>query len=112
MFVRWKTKPRAGPWHDAEQPYSLLYTAYLVESKRIGGQPRQRSTYLASIQDINLEDILEQHAFWQRLEQRLQILNLPPQLRQFVEEHLQARVPRPSEAVYQQELLRRQPWHL
>lgn len=45
MFVRWKKRPYAGRYYEA-----ITYSAYLVESKRVNGKPRQKNIgYLGSI---------------------------------------------------------------
>ena len=65
MYIRWKTKPRepeyelkpGAKWSTKTKPVTL-YIAYLAESKRVDGKPRQKTTYLACIQDKHIESPL------------------------------------------------------
>ena len=56
-FIRWKRRERVGN-HGEESywyaPGGALMVAYLAQSFRIGGKPRQRATYLASIRSGHL----------------------------------------------------------
>jgi hypothetical protein len=80
MYIRWKEKPRDPKWgYDENQRWrsgvryeSMLHVAYLVESKRLNGKPRQASTYLASIQERRLQSPYDRARFWQSVQKKLQ----------------------------------------
>lgn len=112
MFVRWKEKPRDPRWgYDANHKWrrgarheTKLLVAYLVESKRIDGKPRQKTHYLASIKERNADKVLPQERFWKDALAKIESISLSPEQRQSIETALLNRVPRPSaEAVAKDE---------
>lgn len=112
MFVRWKITRRAREWklvdkqHGHYQPVNLL-AAYLVESTRIEGKPRQKIiAYLGSIKDTRLAYVTHQHYFWTRAQAALHRLGLPGAQRWEIERKLLVRVPMPSQQAYEAEMER------
>ena len=103
MYIRWKTKARQdaielnreSPDYFKRKP-ATLYTAYLVESKRINGKPRQRTTYLACIQYWHIEQPWRRLEFWKKVEKNIAPLNPTPDLIAMVKTKLQERVPIPA----------------
>ena len=99
MYVRWKIKERS--W-DVALPEGPLDVAYLVESARIDGKPRQKTlAYLGSIRARCRTAIGPAYAFWQRVEAKLHPLHPSFEQRTSIERQLAERVPRPSEEAYQ-----------
>jgi len=99
MYVRWKIKERS--W-DVALPEGPLDVAYLVESARIDGKPRQKTlAYLGSIRAWRRTAIGPAYEFWHRVEAKLQPLHLSSEQRMSIERQLAQRVPRPSEEAYQ-----------
>jgi len=103
MYIRWKTKARVGNLvMDEESPYylkkkpSTLYIAYLVESKRVNGKPRQKTTYLGSIQDYYIEQPGHRKYFWQSAQKHIAPLNLNAEQISMIRTKLQERVPIPT----------------
>jgi hypothetical protein len=98
MYVRWKKRAlkKIKPY-DAH-PYQLA--AYLVESRRIGGRPRQRTiAYLGSIREsnISLPFCLYRRDFWKAADERIAALNLADVDRVLIEDALLHVVPRPTQ---------------
>lgn len=94
MYIRWKDKPRSPTWRHES---ATLHVAYLVQSKRIEGKPRQRTQYLACIQDWQIEMISHRANFWQKALTSLQCAQISSEQRQVLEANLAKRVPRPSD---------------
>lgn len=94
MYIRWKIKPRANEYG---KPVNLLI-AYLAESHRVNGKPRQKTTYLASIKDNRLEHHKEY--FWAKVDTIIQ--HLPDEQKQKIEQKLSEKVPRPSHQATQE----------
>ncbi len=102
MYVRWKIKKvEFGIWGTPASDYALmegyLNVAYLVESKRINGKPRQKTRYLGSIRGRYLTSAEPARDFWQRVHAKLDTFRLPDDVRSSIEQQLAQRVPRPSE---------------
>lgn len=71
----------------------MLYTAYLVESKRIDGKPRQRTIYLASIRDTQIENPHQRLQFWQSVQKKIQALCLAQEQLHTIKAQLLQRIP-------------------
>jgi hypothetical protein len=105
MYIRWKKKPRAPRWgYDEHHVWrrgvrheTRLLVAYLVESQRVNGKPRQKARDLACIQEKYLGAVAHQAHFWEHAIARLEGISLPAQHRPSIEAALAKRVPRPSE---------------
>jgi hypothetical protein len=102
MYIRWKEKPRKPQWgYDQNHHWrsggggstSTLLIAYLAESKRIDGKPRQHAHYLASIQTDQLDAPHHRLRFWQAAQKKLQPLNLSPEQQQAMKTALLKKVP-------------------
>lgn len=110
MYIRWKTKPRAREyelkpgekWRTKTKPVTL-YIAYLVESKRIDGKPRQKTTYLACIQDKHIDSPGHRFDFWKTVEKNIAPLNPTAELIAMVQTKLQERVPIPTKEQREEE---------
>lgn len=102
MYIRWKVKPRAAHWR-AKEPVNL-YVAYLAESRRINGKPRQTTIYLASIKDIFFNETAHQHYFWQRINAKLESMQLDEKQLSSIKNALLQRVPFPSQSEYEEVL--------
>ena len=88
MFVRWKKRKS----HD-EKRSSL--SAYLVQSVRIDGKPRQK--VLAFLGTLSCEEIEREHAgWWCSVEERLHGLHLDEETIEQVLQVLVQKTPRPS----------------
>jgi hypothetical protein len=104
MYIRWKEKPRAPRWdYDEHHVWrrgvrheTRLLVAYLVESQRVNGKPRQKARYLACIQERYLGVLTHQAHFWEHALARLEEIPLSAQHRPSLEAALATRVPRPS----------------
>lgn len=105
MYIRWKDKPRTEQvfvWkdigtthyfsHREQKVHAMLYCAYLVESKRVNGKPRQTSTYLASIQDRQIESTFYRWIFWRCVQRKLETLNLTDEQVAMIKSRLRERV--------------------
>ena len=112
MYIRWKLKPRGPKWGYDEQHIwrsgvtheTQLFIAYLVESKRIDGKPRQKTKYLACIREKYLSAPAHQAHFWKNAHAALEDAHLPVDQRATIETALLQRVSRPSpEALTQNE---------
>jgi hypothetical protein len=105
MYIRWKEKPRDPQWgYDDNHRWrrgvkheTRLLIAYLVESKRVDGKPRQTAKYLASIQEKHLGKVAHQAHFWKCALTKLSDVQLPAEQRQSVEMALLKRVQRPTD---------------
>ncbi len=98
MFVRWKKRRSTDRafWHAKHG--SVTYYAVLIESVRVGGQPRQRFVaHLASYNEGDTRRARMQHVdFWRQAERRLNELSIADGTRARIEAKLAERVPRPS----------------
>jgi hypothetical protein len=102
MYIRWKTKPRTELSYSCENNkivrertvHATLLCAYLVESRRINGKPRQKTVYLASIQDKNIMWEAYRSQFWQTVQKNIEPLNLNAEQVAMVKAKLQERVPK------------------
>jgi cation transport regulator ChaC len=70
--------------------------AYVCVSARVGGKPRQKAIYLASIRCEYLGQVGHQAYFWQHALSRLDALALSSEQQQSLEAALAQRVARPS----------------
>lgn len=96
MFVRWKRRQLKRPPYDG-QPAGHVRYAVLVESKRRGGQPRQRVIcHLAHIKERDIEKAVWRLRFWQTVDHRLNELGLDSETRAIMETKLARDVARPS----------------
>jgi hypothetical protein len=101
MFIRWKTKPRDPQWgYDEYHCWrsgvthkSTLYIAYLVESIRIDGNPRQKTIYLASIKDTSMAYPSHRLHFWKRVQAKIELLHLSGEQLISIKNALLKRVP-------------------
>lgn len=102
MYIRWKEKPREPQWgYDEHHLWrrggaghkAMLYSAYLAESRRINGKPRQRTTYLASIRDTQVDHPYHRLRFWQAVQTKMQVLGLSPEQQQLIKKRLLERIP-------------------
>ena len=91
MYVKWQRKQRAD-----SDGYGALLTATLVESRRIDGNPRQRSiAYLGSIREGKIDRTLSHHEyFWRKATRRLDQLDMTRGQRDKIEVALASRVRR------------------
>ncbi len=91
MYVRWQRRRRVRKGRK-----SPLLTAVLVESRRVNGQPRQHVVaYLGGIREAYIDVSEWQHrAFWRRVDDRLDELELDPDTRARIEASVAARVRR------------------
>lgn len=102
MYIRWKIKPRTEQkygydenhrWRRLQRVHATLLCAYLVESKRINGKSRQKTTHLACIQDKHIESLSRRLDFWQSAQKHIAPLNLTAEQSAMVETKLLERVP-------------------
>ncbi len=93
MYVRWQRRRRVRRGKS-----SPLLTAVLVESRRVDGDPRQRTiAYLGGIREAYVDVREWEHrAFWRGVDERLDALGLDPEVRARVEASVEARVRRVS----------------
>ena len=89
MYVRWQSRGRVRRGKS-----SPLLTAVLVESRRVDGDPRQRTiAYLGGIREAYVDVREWEHrAFWRGVDERLDALGLDPEVRARVEASVEARV--------------------
>lgn len=96
MYVRWKSYPLTDPRHAGRQ----LLAAVLVKSVRIDGKPRQRTVaYLGAIHDTLIllpSQPWHRKFFWRDVCERLDRLDLDPDLRARIVVQLARRVPEPA----------------
>jgi hypothetical protein len=93
MYVRWKRRPIKKRNISDPNPHQLA--AYLVESRRVDGKPRQRTVaYLGGISERFLGEPAHRHWFWKDLAQRLDTLALPQSERETIEAALARAVAR------------------
>ncbi len=85
----WKRSPKSAD----EKP--CLLSAYLVQSVRINGKPRQKATFLASIQRLSLAYPLGRLHFWQAVQKRIEpfLPSLSPEQQQHIKAKLLEYVP-------------------
>jgi len=113
MYVRWKRRALKNGRRYHPDPH--LLSAYLVESRRVDGKPRQRIlAYLGSINERFLDATWQQRNFWLTASQKLEALDLSKEERAAIDARLQAVVPRLTQdeleaaVAASQEALRRQ----
>ncbi len=114
MYVRWKrqVRTRMVRWWR-KNPERVTYRAYLVESKRVDGKPRQHSiAYLGSIEEGKEHDYDSRVWFWRSVGKSI-VPTLPADQRVPIEQKLQQRVPFPTreerermEAAHREEMAR------
>jgi hypothetical protein len=95
MFIRWKaTQPRQEKWFNrGDGPY---FRAYLVESVRVNGKPRQKQHYLGAIKNGCLDQTYDQAMFWQHAYKSMESLQLSEEQQEAIKAEMQKRVPIPS----------------
>ena len=99
MFVRWKTRV---PWRAFYKDFphrnpGKSFSAVLVRSERIDGEPRQRIVaYLGHIKEEYLDSKAQRLYFWEGVDRQLNALTFSPEERQRIEEQLRAVVTRPT----------------
>ena len=102
MFIRWKRRQEKGPYgYDEHRRWRRLGTvrhcAYLMESRRVEGRPRQQVVcYLGSITDHQLKDLSKRHHFWEMGRIRLDSVEMDAATRERSEAAIAAVVPLPS----------------
>ncbi len=91
MYVKWGSRRRVRRGKS-----SPLLTAVLVESRRVDGDPRQRTiAYLGGIREAYVDVREWEHrAFWRGVDERLDALGLDPETRARVEASVESRVRR------------------
>lgn len=95
MFVRWKTtQTREEKWFNRGD--GLYYRAYLIESVRINGKPRQKQHYLAAIREGHLDKTYDRAIFWQNTWENLDPLHLSEEQQNAITSALEKRVPVPE----------------
>jgi hypothetical protein len=93
MYIRWKKRQRKR-WRKPTGFHTL--SAYLVESHRVNGRPRQKTTYLASIWDKYIDTPTHRDYFWWRVEEKVAALALDEQTWLKIAAQLEETVPKPS----------------
>ncbi len=105
MFVRWQKRVRRSPafgmWKSIPPAPDTHWAEILVESRRIGGRPRQRHvTYLGGIcqSAIDLEIPHQRGYFWSRVIGRLDQLGnrVTSEQRRMIEARIAAKVTPPT----------------
>lgn len=96
MFVKWSTRSRKSlGMREEETP--KLFTAMLVESRRVEGKPRHQAVaYLGSIRSLHLKHPLFRRDFLIEAEKTIEGLDLGPDVRDKIMATLEAKVTRPS----------------
>ena len=91
MFVRWQRRGRVRTGKA-----SPLMSAVLVDSRRVGGKPRQKVVaYLGGIRETRINVSERYHReFWQSVDDRLDALQLDPDIRERIEASIESRVRR------------------
>ena len=91
VFVRWQRKQRVDRYNRGP-----LLCAVLVKSRRVDGEPRQRTVaYLGGIRESFIDEREKEHrAFWRHADERLDELALDPEARAKVEAAIDSRVRR------------------
>lgn len=121
MYVRWKRRRRKDHYHyeyDHLEPEATrarkviepqwLRAAWLVESVRVAGSPRQRTlAYLGSVRECYLAPdnryrVFHCTYFWRSATAKLDALALEAGERARIEAALEAVVPRPSAEAFAQ----------
>ncbi len=102
MYIRWKDQARASE-RIATHPFGngprsikisdVLLSAYLAESERVEGKPRQKAIYLASIRKSQLGNAAHRQWFWQRVAAKIAPLDLPIEQQRTLKAKLNERVP-------------------
>jgi hypothetical protein len=91
MYVRWK---RAILRRSTDHRLS----AFLVESRRVDGKPRQHVVrYLGSTRESQLDNSSWRDSFWRGVDHHLATLALDDSTREWITDTLAATVPPPSE---------------
>jgi hypothetical protein len=97
MFVRWKTRIPRQPWYK-DFPHrnpGKSFSAELVRSERVDGQPRQKVVaYLGHIKEKYLDVPSRRYHFWEHVDQQLKALGVSLAERQRIEARLSAVVAR------------------
>ncbi len=94
MYVRWKKRMRSS-YHRPTGEHTL--SAYLVESYRKDGQPRQRVvTYIGSIGEQRTQMHYHRLDFWKSAAEHINPLNLDDETMTAIKAALEAVVPMPS----------------
>jgi hypothetical protein len=105
MFIRWQTrkrrKPAFGHWYDNDgnRLSDLHCQAVLVESKRVGGKPRQK--HIATIVGFSesATKIDAQRCYiWEAVDKKIRLLNnrISDADRDRIQAAIAAKVPRPT----------------
>jgi len=95
VYVRWKRRRLKKA--NSYNPDPHLLAASLVESRRVDGEPRQRTVaYLGSIGERFIELPWERGRFWRQVGLRLDALDLPQAERGAIEEAVARVVARPT----------------
>jgi hypothetical protein len=89
---------RSGPWRRSlprsKRPKPAALVAIVVESQRMGGQPRQRLVqYVGSIRIDDVDLPSARRKFWDRAAVRL--AQFTPEARKRLEDAIAAKIPRP-----------------
>jgi hypothetical protein len=91
MYLRLKRRP-------IKKESSTCIEAVILETKRKGKMISQQFiTYLASIREQHVQNIIPRILFWDKVIQKLVSINLPPDARERIEETLSQQIPRPTE---------------
>lgn len=96
MFVRWKKRMSTIHWQK-DTHYTL--SAYIVESKRIDGKPRQKViAFLGSIKSVALQPHLAfiRVSFYRRIKEKFDELGIKEQDIQKFTRELAEKVPFPT----------------
>jgi len=102
MFVRWDRR-----WRKRSADYAL--SAYLAKSERIGGKPRQRVVFLATIREKYLPAPAHRVIFWDTILSRLEDFDQRiGASRVGIIAAIEARVPRPDQDELQEAI---KAWH-
>jgi hypothetical protein len=90
MYLRLKRRP-------IKKESSVCIEAVILESKRKGKTTSQQFiTYLASIRQQHIQNIIPRIIFWDKVAHRLNTMNLPPDTRKRIEERLSSQIPQPT----------------
>lgn len=102
MYVRWKRKLYHGWRRD-----SVYLSAWLVESTRVNGKPRQKPrTYLGQIQERRMHLPEECDWFYTKVNASLDKCELDQETKTMILETLYKKVPLPPEKDYQKARIR------
>jgi hypothetical protein len=101
VYIRWERRKRASA-----DDHSLH--AYLAESKRIEGSPRQRLKYLATIRDTRVRAPEHRVVFWEAILARFEHLDIKGDVLEKLSAAIEGKVPRPDESELSDVLI---DWH-